>query len=40
MVAAILSTDNTIFQIIIYVSKTQHITTVRINTSSIFTVNL
>jgi len=40
MVAAILSTDNTMFQIIIYVSKTQHVTTVRITTSSIFTVNL
>ncbi|CAF1612854.1 unnamed protein product [Rotaria magnacalcarata] len=37
MGVAILSTDNTMFQLILYLTKTQHITSARINTSSVFT---
>ncbi|CAF3617892.1 unnamed protein product [Rotaria sordida] len=37
MGVAILSTDNTIFQLILYLTKTQHVTSARINTSSNFT---
>lgn len=40
MGVAILSTDNTVFQLILYLTKTQHITSARINTSTVFTVNL
>jgi hypothetical protein len=39
MGVALLSTDNTIFQLIMYVTKTQHVTSARISTSSVFTVN-
>ncbi|CAF0874127.1 unnamed protein product [Rotaria sp. Silwood1] len=37
MGVAILSTDNTIFTLILYLTKTQHITSARINTSTLFT---
>ncbi|CAF2503528.1 unnamed protein product [Rotaria sp. Silwood2] len=37
MGVAIISTDNTIFQLILYLTKTQHITSARINTTSVFT---
>jgi hypothetical protein len=39
MGVALLSTDNTIFQLIVYVSKTQQITSLRITTSTVLTVN-
>jgi len=39
MGVALLSTDNIVFQLIVYLTKTQHVTAARINTSSIFTVN-
>jgi len=40
MGVAVLSTDNTLFQLILYVTKTEHITSARIQTSTVFTVNI
>lgn len=38
MGAALLSTENTIFQLILYLTKTQHVTSARIHTTSVFKV--
>ena len=39
MGVALLSTDNTIFQLILYLTKTQQITSLRLSTNTVFTVN-